>query len=244
MTRVRTDNVFGTITDNPLTAGATTMNSAGLANLAAVSSAEAFIILDPNRVAGAPEIVVVTAHTASATSATIQRGQFGTTARQHNLNTAWVHGPIAANATTYVTAADDQGDYMPMNASETWSPTLTNLTQGNGTVTAVFTRQGRWIDFSFIFTLGSTSTVGTNPQFTLPVAAATRYTLSNPINGQVGIQDTGTANWFGQVFLSGTTCRPFYINGSSNIATISATAPHTWATTDVFAVEGRYEAAT
>ena len=40
------------------------MNSAGLANLGAVSSAHALVILDPLRTAGAPEMVIVTAHTA------------------------------------------------------------------------------------------------------------------------------------------------------------------------------------
>ncbi|HKZ19275.1 MAG TPA: hypothetical protein VJQ57_04125, partial [Acidimicrobiia bacterium] len=88
--RIRTDNVFGTTTDNPLTAGATTMNSAGLANLAAVSSAHAIIVLDPLRADGAPEIVVVTAHTGSATSATITRGAYGTSAREHASGTLWV----------------------------------------------------------------------------------------------------------------------------------------------------------
>lgn len=105
MARVRTNNVFGTITDNPLTNVATTMNSAGLANLAAVTAPDtALITLDPNRVSGAPEIVLVTAHTAAATSATIVRGDFGTAARQHALGTEWVHGPVA-------TVSSDLGDY-------------------------------------------------------------------------------------------------------------------------------------
>jgi hypothetical protein len=96
MARIRTNNVFGTTTDNPLIAGAVTMNSAGLANLAVVAgSDEALITLDPNRVNGAPEIVRVTAHTGSATSATIVRGAFGTAARSHPLGTEWEHAPVA-----------------------------------------------------------------------------------------------------------------------------------------------------
>lgn len=91
--RIRTNNVFGTVSDNPLTNVATTLNSAGLADLAAVSSAHAVIVLDPLRAAGAPEIVIVTAHTGSATSATITRGAYGTSARQHAAGTLWVHAP-------------------------------------------------------------------------------------------------------------------------------------------------------
>lgn len=92
--RIRDNNVYGLTTDNPLTAGAVTFNSPGLANMSAVSSAHAVVTLDPLREFGEPEIVVVTAHTASATVATIVRGQYGTVARSHPQNTTWVHAPI------------------------------------------------------------------------------------------------------------------------------------------------------
>jgi hypothetical protein len=248
MTRVRTDNVFGTITDNPLTNVATTMNSAGLANLAAVSSAEAIIILDPNRVSGAPEIVIVTAHTASATSATIQRGQFGTAARQHAQGTEWVHGPIASNATSYATAADDQGDYVPMNAWGTWTPTLTNMTLGNGTVTARFLRVGRKITFYFKFVLGSTSAVGTNPVFSLPVAPSSLYsTGSVDTFGTTTILDSGVGVYSGPCFWNGGSnaiLQVWNVAGTySLVASITATVPMTWTTGDILIGTGTYEAA-
>lgn len=177
MTRVRTDNVFGTITDNPLTNVATTMNSAGLANLAVVSSAEAIIILDPNRVAGAPEIVVVTAHTGSATSATIVRGQFGTAARQHAQGTEWAHGPIASNASAFTTAADDQGDYVPMNAWETYTPTLTQSGAVTKTVTyARFVRIGRTIIVTVRLAVTGTGSASNAVVVGLPVTAAAAVT--------------------------------------------------------------------
>lgn len=94
MTRIRSAFLSGTITDNPLLIGATTINSAALANMPAVSSPDiAVMILDPTGSAGAPEVVWVTAHTGGATSATIQRAKEGTTARQHALGIAWAHGP-------------------------------------------------------------------------------------------------------------------------------------------------------
>lgn len=108
--RIRTNNVQGTVTDNPLTNVATTLNSAGLANLAAVSSAHALIILDPLRVAGAPEMVIVTAHTAAATSATISRAAYGTSARQHNSGTAWVHATSIEDVIQILTSSTRPSD--------------------------------------------------------------------------------------------------------------------------------------
>lgn len=108
--RIRTDNVFGTVTDNPLTNSATTLNSAGLANLAAVSSAHAIIVLDPLRAAGAPEAVIVTAHTGSATSATITRGAYGTSARQHAQGTLWVHASTIEDFIRIVTSSTRPSD--------------------------------------------------------------------------------------------------------------------------------------
>lgn len=100
MARLRTNNVFGTTTNNPLAIGGLTLNSAGLADLAAVAGGnEALITLDPDRINGAPEIVRVTAHTGAATSATITRGQFGTSARAHPVNTRWVCGPVGDGGT-------------------------------------------------------------------------------------------------------------------------------------------------
>lgn len=99
MARLRTNNVFGTITNNPLLIGGTTLSGAGLANLVAVTAPDvAVITLDPNRVHGAPEIVYVTAHTAANTSATILRGQEGTAAREHPNGTFWVHGATALDS--------------------------------------------------------------------------------------------------------------------------------------------------
>ena len=104
--RVRASGVQGTITNNPLLVGATTMNGAGLADLPAIGATQfAAITLDPLGTAGAPEVVWVTAHTASATSATIVRAREGTTARQHASGTAWVHGPTPADYLTVAAAA-------------------------------------------------------------------------------------------------------------------------------------------
>ena len=102
--RIRGNNAYGLTTDNPLAIGATTLNSAQLALLPAVSSAHAVITLDPLRQFGNPEIVVVTAHAGGATAATIVRGQYGTSARAHPVNTTWVHAPINEDVITIATS--------------------------------------------------------------------------------------------------------------------------------------------
>ncbi len=90
--RIRANNVYGVTTDNPLAAGATTINSTQLVLLPGVTGgAHAVIVLDPKRVNGQPEIVIVTAHTGLATAATITRAAYGTIARSHPVGTVWAH---------------------------------------------------------------------------------------------------------------------------------------------------------
>lgn len=102
--RVRGNNVFGVTTDNPLTAGASSFNSLGLANLPVVIVQHATITLDPLRQFGNPEIVIVTVHTVSSIVATITRGAYGTTARAHPLGTLWVHAPLDEDFIEIVTS--------------------------------------------------------------------------------------------------------------------------------------------
>lgn len=196
--RIRTNNVFGTVTDNPLTAGATTLNSAGLADLAAVSSAHAVIVLDPLRSAGAPEIAVVTAHTASATSATVTRGAFGTTARQHAAGVLWVHAPTIDDAIRILTSSTRPSDpYEGQMIYETdtdlysgydgsawrtvarlggWSSYTPTLTQsGAVTKTSTYTKYnqvGKTVTANAYLTITGTGTAANAVKIGLPVAAA------------------------------------------------------------------------
>ena len=94
--RLRSNFMSGVITDNPLTIGATSINSLAFASLPAVDATQHLVlVLDPLSVNGAPEIVYVTAHTASSTTCTISRAQEGSASRQHNLNETWFHAPTA-----------------------------------------------------------------------------------------------------------------------------------------------------
>lgn len=73
MARLFTDFIKGT-TDATLTSGATTLSGAILASLPAVSGGDTqVLVLDPEAQGNGPELVTVTAHTASATTATVTR---------------------------------------------------------------------------------------------------------------------------------------------------------------------------
>lgn len=96
--RTRQNFVGGLIEDNPLTSGATTLTSASLGYMTAVTSTSHMpIILDPDGVFGEPEVAYVTAHSAGGITATIARGQEGTTARQHSRDTPWLHGTLTSD---------------------------------------------------------------------------------------------------------------------------------------------------
>ena len=108
--RVRSAVLAGTITDNPLLVGATSFTSARLADVPAIGTTEHYpIVLDPLGANGAPEVAWITAHTASATSATITRAREGTSARQHPSGTTWYHGPTVNDYIRSVTTAPSGG---------------------------------------------------------------------------------------------------------------------------------------
>lgn len=83
----------GTITDNPLTAVATTINSAGFAALGVVtaSSPMTHVVLNPSSPT-LREVVQVVTHVAAATSITVVRARQGTVALAASVGTAWSSG--------------------------------------------------------------------------------------------------------------------------------------------------------
>lgn len=130
----------------------------------------------------------------------------------------------------------------------TYTPTLTNLTLGSGTSVAAFCRIGRTIHYRWTFTLGAGSAVGTDPQFTLPTAPATAFTIQDGLLGLVNMGDTGTNTFFGHVgFVSGSTAR-IYADGTAGATavrtTVTATVPFTFGSADTIQVVGTYEAST
>jgi hypothetical protein len=90
--RIKANYAFG-VTDAALTTGATTLSSPTLTRLPAVTGTNHAPVTLHDPVAGVYEIVWVTAHTASATTATIARGKEGSTALAWASGAMWTHGP-------------------------------------------------------------------------------------------------------------------------------------------------------
>lgn len=97
MTRLRYNFHRGTLADD-IASGDTVLDSAELAGFPAIVSPDyAVLVLDPAAEGGDPEIVYVTAHSASGTTAAVTRGQEGTVARSHPATRQWLHTPTAAD---------------------------------------------------------------------------------------------------------------------------------------------------
>lgn len=103
--------IYTNFIDGSLSAGISpadgTATAAVFATLPAISGTDyAWLVIDPDAGAGAPEVVKITAHTASSTSVTISRGQQGSSARAH-LAAVRVTNPVTkADLDSFVTGAE------------------------------------------------------------------------------------------------------------------------------------------
>lgn len=130
----------------------------------------------------------------------------------------------------------------------TWTPTLTNMTLGNGTVTAKYIQIGKTVFFRFAFVFGSTSAMGSIPRFSLPVTAASHAgSLGSILLGTANAYDNATNNFDCVAVLNSTTdaiIRVIQASGTNSLqANITSTNPMTWTTSDELHVIGQYEAA-
>lgn len=182
--RVRGNNAYGTTTDNPLTAGALTFNSAALPRLPTVSAAHAVVVLDPKRVNGEPEIVVVTTHAALATVATITRGQYGTMARSHPSGTAWAHVPIDEDFIEVLTSATRPSN--PYEGQGIYETDTNKLVFYTGT---------DWAPRDAGGTLGIAQAAAANQTFTTPAVLVTGVTTAVTTATARRIKVTAHLNW-------------------------------------------------
>lgn len=138
--RVRQNFIGGLVDTADLAAAGTTLNSAALAAIATTidTTNHMPITLDPDGIYGAPEIAYITALTVGATSCTLLRGQEGTTARQHLLDTPWVHGPTVDDIT-------QEQDAVVSTSETSTSATYADLATVGPQVTATPGPQGKLI---------------------------------------------------------------------------------------------------
>jgi hypothetical protein len=119
-----------------------------------------------------------------------------------------------------------------------FTPTWTNLTLGAGVGTYSYCKIGRLVVASYEFVLGAGSAVGTGPYATLPVPAAANQLIA----GVAEYRDTSASGVSaGLALLSGSVilmCRLVETRTA-----VTATTPHTWATTDIIRASVAYQSA-
>lgn len=133
-------------------------------------------------------------------------------------------------------------------ASSSWTPTFTNLTIGNGTLSCNYIQIGKHVSARFYLKFGSTTSISGDLIFTLP-ATAVAYT------GTAGVRPIGMANMYntsssvikGIVNIASTTTaniRAITANSTyADNAILSSTVPFTWATNYEIGAFFSYEAA-
>lgn len=120
------------------------------------------------------------------------------------------------------------------SAWPSWTPTWTNLTIGNGVVSAKYRQVGKTVDYRVKVTFGSTTALTGTPTFTLPVTPHADYIFDD----QFG---PGDALNFG---VSSSSVKVRY-NGSGIVRVdVQPTVPFTFGASDNFSVGAfTYEAA-
>jgi len=128
--------------------------------------------------------------------------------------------------------------WRPYGYRQTFTPSFTNFTLGNGTVNyATFAQVDDFVYVEVKVTLGSTSVMGTGPTFTLPVTSTQQTAIAQM--GPSRLEESGVSAYGGFVYSGNgsTTATLGVMNVGSNYPTyvnVSATVPFTWGNTDVF----------
>jgi hypothetical protein len=120
-----------------------------------------------------------------------------------------------------------------------WTPTLTNITLGNGALNCKYKVIGKTVFFRFQLVLGSTSAIGTNPQFTNPVTSVA--VPSSFVRCGAGEAITAAPAIYPAVVLWSNPTAFTFFSQTAPYASITATAPFTWGNGCILAAHGFYE---
>jgi hypothetical protein len=130
-------------------------------------------------------------------------------------------------------------EYGRYGAWESFTPTWTNLTVGNGTVVTNYVRIGSMVTYTGKIDIGSTTSVGGFVSVTLPVTAEDSF-----MSGSARFSDDGTRNYTGSVSIqSGRTSLAFTHSESGGFGSWNATNPFTIAAGDLVSWNITYQAA-
>lgn len=177
------------------------------------------------------------------TAGTVTVGGLQITSGVLNTNNSVVTTNLADGAVTPAKLVAGSGTGW---AWQSWTPTWTNLTVGNGNVVAKYVQTGKKVTCRILFTFGSTSAISGDVAFTLPVTANAGYSgAAQHACGNIYMVAGSTAIG---VFLVPNTTQAFVevqTAGGTYVAInpLSSTVPFTWASTNWMAGEFYYEAA-
>lgn len=178
------------------------------------------------------QVVVPFASTASRDAA-ITAPVNGMRSYTTDTGTAWIY-----NGSTWV-------EWGTTGAWKAWTPTLTNLTLGNGTLDCQYFKIGRTVHWKFKMTLGTTSSVGTTPTFSLPFTPADFTELE--ASPGIAVDTSAVVRAPLTTFATGGACALLCTNSAGTftvVASVTATQPFTWANTDIIMASGTFEATT
>ena len=130
-------------------------------------------------------------------------------------------------------------------SSSSWTPSWTNLTVGNGTLTGNYQRTGDLVSFQIKLVFGSTTSISGDVEVSLPVTAADAYEAAAGVGGTLYFVSGGTNTYYvwGNV---DTTSNIKLATGATTVRkeqVVTASFPVVWTTTDIWAITGTYRAA-
>jgi hypothetical protein len=205
----------------------------------------------------AGEYVVM--NSASATTITVPNSVFTASQVVYIVNKGTANTVVTAGAGTTISTAgsltvpaNGTGRLLALSASafifesvsaawQSWTPTYTGLTLGNGSVTARYLEVGQLGRAYISITLGSTSSMSAVTAFTISNPSTMAFAavgVTTPI-GQAEFRDTGTNSFSGIIGYANTTTvqpRNYSVSGSliSEANSVTSSVPFTWTTGDIF----------
>ncbi len=128
-----------------------------------------------------------------------------------------------------------------------YTPTLTNITIGNGSVSASYLQMGKVVYWQALITFGSTTSLGALPRISVPVAASVSSYGPVMSTHSYAVDASSGSSYYMDVVGTSTTDVLLVTFGSTSALSgnqpISNTVPFTWATSDTIQVGGVYFAA-
>jgi hypothetical protein len=190
---------------------------------------------------------VTTSATQTLTGKSIALGSNSVSGTLAEFNTAITDADLASLATAQtltnktltapaLTAPTASGSLTGFGGAWTpWTPTLSNFTLGNGTMSGAYIQIGKTVHWRLSVVFGSTTVPGIDPSFSVPVAEV----ASSVQTGAAHMYDASTAS----LFYGSTRVNSGVFQFISAGGIMGAAVPFTWATSDQLSGGGTYEAA-